>query len=90
MWGLFSPSVGSIAELEKSFIVERIKAGMQRARLEGPRLDRAPLNIDQDALARDRLVGISLTNVAKIYGVSRARIVRFVRKARQCQSVSAA
>jgi DNA invertase Pin-like site-specific DNA recombinase len=56
---------GAIAELERSLIVERIKAGMRRARLEGRRLGRVPLDVDRDALVRDRLAGISLTNVAK-------------------------
>jgi DNA invertase Pin-like site-specific DNA recombinase len=90
MWGLFLPSVGGIAELEKSLIVERIKAGMRRARLDGQRLGRAPLNIDHDALVRDRLAGMSLTNAAKKYGVSRASVVRFVREAQQRQAVAAA
>ena len=35
--------VGAIAELERSLIVERVKAGMRRARLEGRRIGRAPL-----------------------------------------------
>ncbi|MGC1833652.1 MAG: recombinase family protein, partial [Candidatus Acidiferrales bacterium] len=33
--------VGAISELERSLIVERVKAGMRRARLEGVRLGRA-------------------------------------------------
>jgi DNA invertase Pin-like site-specific DNA recombinase len=37
--------VGAIAELEKSLIVERVKAGMRRAKLEGRRIGRAPLNM---------------------------------------------
>ncbi len=81
MGRMFLTMVGSIAELERSLIVERIKAGMRRARLEGQRLGRAPLDIDHDALVRDRLAGMSLTNVAKKYGVSRASVVRFVREA---------
>src|SRR5208282_2863388 len=82
--------IGSIAELEKSLIVERIKAGMRRARMEGQRLGRAPLNIDRDALVRDRLSGMSLTQTAKRHGVSRASVVRFVREAQQRQAVAAA
>lgn len=90
MGRMFITLVGSIAELERSLIVERIKAGMRRARMEGQRLGRAPLNIDHDALVRDRLAGKSLTNVAKKYGVSRASVVRFVREAQQRQAVAAA
>jgi len=90
MGRMFITMVGSIAELERSLIVERIKAGMRRARMEGQRLGRAPLNIDHDALVRDRLAGMSLTGVAKKYGVSRASVVRFAREAKQSQAVFAA
>ena len=81
MGRMFITLIGSIAELEKSILVERIRAGMRRARMEGQRLGRAPLDVDHDALVRDRLAGMSLTCVAKKYGVSRASVVRFVREA---------
>ena len=35
--------IGAIAELERSLIVERVRAGMRRAKLEGLRLGRPPL-----------------------------------------------
>jgi DNA invertase Pin-like site-specific DNA recombinase len=89
MGRMFITLIGSIAELEKSILVERIRAGMRRAKLEGQRLGRAPLNIDHDALVRDRLAGMSLTNAAKKYGVSRASVVRFVREAQRRQAVAA-
>ncbi len=76
--------VGSIAELERSLIIERIKAGMRRAKIEGQRLGRAPLSVDRNALVRDRLAGMSLTDVAKKYRISRASVVRVVRQAK-CQ-----
>jgi DNA invertase Pin-like site-specific DNA recombinase len=87
---MFITLVGSIAELERSLITERIRAGMRRARLEGQRLGRAPLDIDHDALIQDRLAGMSLTSAAKKYGVSRASVVRFVREGRRRQMVVAA
>jgi DNA invertase Pin-like site-specific DNA recombinase len=83
---MFITLLGSIAELERSFIVERIKAGMRRRKLEGLRLGRVPLEIDHEALVHDRLNGMSLTKVAKRYGVSRASVVRFVRMAQQQNS----
>jgi len=70
--------VGAIAELERSLIVERVKAGMRRARLEGRRIGRAPLNVDRNAIVRDRLAGLSLTEVAKKHRVSRATVCRLV------------
>lgn len=89
MGRMFITMVGSIAELERSLIVERIKAGMRRARIEGQRLGRAPLEINHDDLVRDRLSGMSLTNVAKRYGVSRASVVRFVKEAKNRPAVAA-
>ena len=82
--------VGAIAELEKSLIVERVKAGMRRAKLEGRRIGRAPLNVDRTAIVRDRLAGLSLTKVAKKHRVSRATVVRLVRDAKQPEMVAAA
>jgi DNA invertase Pin-like site-specific DNA recombinase len=70
--------VGAIAELEKSLIVERVRAGMRRAKLEGRRIGRAPLNVDRAAIVRDRLSGMSLTEVAKKHHVSRATVCRLV------------
>jgi DNA invertase Pin-like site-specific DNA recombinase len=74
--------ISAIAELERSLIVERVRAGMRRAKLEGRRIGRSPLNVNHAALVCDRLAGMSLTNVAQKYGLSRASVVRFVREAR--------
>jgi len=73
--------ISAIAELERSLIVERVRAGMRRAKLEGRRIGRTPLDVNHAALVRDRLAGMSLTNVARKYGLSRASVVRFVREA---------
>jgi DNA invertase Pin-like site-specific DNA recombinase len=70
--------VGAMAELEESLIAERVKAGMRRAKLEGRRIERAPLNVDRAAIVRDRLAGLSLTKVAKKHRVSRATVCRLV------------
>ena len=52
--------IGAIAELERNLIVERVRAGMRRARLEGRRIGRAPLDVDREAILRDRARGLSL------------------------------
>jgi len=70
--------VGAIAELERSLIVERVKAGMRRAKLEGRRIGRAPLNIDRAQVVADRRSGMSLTEVAKKHRVSRGTVCRLV------------
>jgi DNA invertase Pin-like site-specific DNA recombinase len=74
--------VGAIAELEKSLIVERVKAGMRRAKLKGRRIGRSPLDVDRKQLVLDRRSGMSLTQVAKEYRISRASVVRFVKEAK--------
>jgi len=68
--------IGAIAELERNLIIERVRAGMRRARLEGRRLGRPPLNVNRDDLLRDRARGQSLTQLAKTYSISRASVVR--------------
>ena len=81
--------VGAIAELERSLIVERVKAGMRRAKLEGRRIGRSPLDIDRDQVVRDRSL-MSLTRVAKKHRISRASVVRLVKEAKHRQAVAAA
>jgi DNA invertase Pin-like site-specific DNA recombinase len=83
MGRLFLTIISSIAELEADLIKERIRAGMRRRKLDGLPVGRQPLNIDHDAVAEDRLRGLSLTETAKRHGISRATVVRFVREARQ-------
>jgi len=80
---LFLNLVGCIGELEGALTRERIRQGMARRRLEGFRIGRAPLNVDHQALVRDRLSGMSLTETAKAHHVSRASVVRFVHEARR-------
>ena len=89
MGRMFVTILGCIAELERSLIIERIKAGMHRRRLEGLPMGRAPLAIDHQSLVHDRLAGMSLTVVAKKYSVSRASVVRFTREAIKRESAQA-
>jgi DNA invertase Pin-like site-specific DNA recombinase len=70
--------IGAIAELERSLIVERVRAGMRRAKLEGRRIGRAPLQINREQVVADRRSGMSLTEVAKKHHVSRATVCRLV------------
>src|SRR5271169_1565564 len=72
--------VGAIAELERSLIVERVKAGMRRAKLEGRRIGRAPLDIDREQVVHDRCSGMSLTQVARKHKISRASVCRLMKE----------
>jgi DNA invertase Pin-like site-specific DNA recombinase len=68
--------IGAIAELERNLIVERVRAGMRRARLEGQRIGRPPVSLDRAAVLRDRQRGQSLGQLAGTYRVSRTTIHR--------------
>ena len=72
--------IGAIAELERNLIVERVRAGMRRARLEGRSIGRPSLEIDRAAIIRDRQLGRSLGQLAKTYAVSRATIYRVLQE----------
>ncbi len=79
--------IGCVAELERNLIIERVRAGMRRAKLEGRRIGREPLDVDRLAVVRDRARGLSLTELAKLYQVSRSSICRVLRDA-QSEPVS--
>jgi DNA invertase Pin-like site-specific DNA recombinase len=72
--------IGAIAELERNLIIERVRAGMRRAKLEGRHIGRKPLTLDRDAILRDRQRGQSLSQLAKGHLVSRATIHRVLRE----------
>ena len=74
--------VGAIAQVERQAIVERVKAGMRRARLEGRQIGRAPLSVDRDAILRDRERGLSLSQIAKAHQISKASVCRILKELR--------
>ena len=73
--------VSAIAELERCIIVERVKAGMRCARLEGRQIGRTRLDVNRQQVIQDRRSGMSLTQVAKKHGISRASVCRLVKEA---------
>jgi DNA invertase Pin-like site-specific DNA recombinase len=73
--------IGAIAELERNLIVERIRAGMRRARLDGRQIGRKPLEVDRAGLLRDRSKGKSYNDLAASYGISKASVGRVIKDA---------
>lgn len=71
--------VAAIAELERSLIVERVRAGIRRARLEGRHIGRKPLDLDRTAIIGDRAKGMSFRQVAKLHQISTATVRRVLR-----------
>jgi DNA invertase Pin-like site-specific DNA recombinase len=76
----------AIAELERNLIVERVRAGMRRARLEGRHIGRRPLDLDRESILRDRQRGQSLGKIAKAHGISRATVHRVIHEQTPTQS----
>jgi DNA invertase Pin-like site-specific DNA recombinase len=70
--------IGAIAELERSLIIERVRAGMRRAKLEGRHIGRKPLDLDTSAIIGDRAKGQSLRQVAKSHQISTATVRRIL------------
>ena len=73
--------IGAIAELERSLIVERVRAGMRRARLEGTRIGRPSLDLDREGILRDRQHGRSLGQIAREHRISRTTVHRVLSQA---------
>src|SRR5580704_6893886 len=44
--------VSAVAELERNLIIERVRAGMRRAKLEGRHVGRRRLQVDRDAIVQ--------------------------------------
>jgi DNA invertase Pin-like site-specific DNA recombinase len=68
--------IGAIAELERNLIIERVRAGMRRARLEGRHIGRNPLELDYAGIQHDRGQGHSLRQIAKSHRISAATVWR--------------
>ncbi len=81
MGRLFLTLIGSIAELESDLIRERVLAGMRRAKLDGVRIGRAPMNVDRAEIVHERLSGMSLTAVSRKWSVSRSLVCKLVNRA---------
>jgi DNA invertase Pin-like site-specific DNA recombinase len=73
--------VSAMAELERCIIIERVKAGMRRAKLEGRQIGRSRLDVNREQVILDRRSGMSLTQVAKKHAISRASVCRLMKEA---------
>ena len=51
--------LGSVAELERSMIVERVKAGLRNAKVKGKKLGRPRVVVDRSKIAILRKEGLS-------------------------------
>jgi DNA invertase Pin-like site-specific DNA recombinase len=81
MGRLFVTIISAIAELERLLVVDRVKSGMRRAKLEGRQIGRSRLDVNREQVVIDRRSSMSLTQVAKRHNISRASVCRLMKGA---------
>ncbi len=64
------------AELERSILIERVRAGMARARAEGKPIGRPVRRVDLERLARLRAEGRSIRDIARALAVPSSTIAK--------------
>src|SRR5881296_1794708 len=69
--------IAAIAQLERSLIAERVRAGLRRARAEGKRLGRPPLQVDFGRLENLIRRKLSVRSAAKELGISPSSYLRW-------------
>src|SRR5206468_2002064 len=72
--------IAAISALERSLIVERVKAGLRRARAEGKRLGRPRLQVSERQLRIVVNQNLPVRAAAKALGVSPSSYLRLVRQ----------
>ncbi|SRR5229473_798495 len=68
--------LGAVAELERSLIVERVKAGLRNARAKGKRLGRPRVILDVYRIAELRNTGLSWPQIANHMGCGLGTVYR--------------
>ena len=68
--------LGAVAELERSLIVERVRAGLRNARAKGKRLGRPRKAVDVSKIVRFRSQGVPWRVVGARLGVSPATALK--------------
>jgi DNA invertase Pin-like site-specific DNA recombinase len=71
--------LGAVAELERSLIAERVRAGLRNARAKGKRLGRPRITVDAAQIASLRAQGQSWRKVGNVLGISAATALLAVR-----------
>jgi DNA invertase Pin-like site-specific DNA recombinase len=66
--------LGAVAELERSLIVERVRAGLRNARAKGKQLGRPRVVVDAARITRLRAQGRSIREIANELGYSRSLV----------------
>jgi DNA invertase Pin-like site-specific DNA recombinase len=72
--------LSAVAQLERNLIIERVRSGMRRARLEGQHIGRPRLIVNREAVLRDRQRGYSIRQIAKLHRVGRTTVCRLLQE----------
>jgi DNA invertase Pin-like site-specific DNA recombinase len=71
--------LGAVAELERSLIVERVRAGLRNARAKGKTLGRPRVAVDAARIVRLRAQGLSWGKIAAELGIGEGTVYRLAR-----------
>jgi DNA invertase Pin-like site-specific DNA recombinase len=77
--------LGAVAELERSLIVERVKAGLRNARAKGKRLGRPKRTVDARRIAALRAQGTGWKRIAAEMGIGVGTLYRLAREGSKIQ-----
>jgi DNA invertase Pin-like site-specific DNA recombinase len=72
--------IGTMAQLERDIIRERVKAGLDRARSRGVRLGRPVSSVKPNEVLRLNREGLSLPDIARLLHCSRSTVKRRLRE----------
>ena len=70
--------IAAMAALERNIIIERVHAGLRRARQNGKRLGRPLVNIDADKVLMMRGDGKSMRQIAKVLGTNQTQVFKVI------------
>jgi DNA invertase Pin-like site-specific DNA recombinase len=81
--------LGAVAELERSLIVERVRAGLRNARAKGKRLGRPRVSVDAAKVSRLHTQGRSIREIANELGCSRGTVHKTLSNGRTARIANA-
>ncbi len=68
--------LGAVAELERSLIAERVRAGLRNAKAKGKKLGRPRVAVDAARVARLRAQGASWREISRELGLGKGSVQR--------------
>jgi len=82
--------LGAVAELERSLIAERVRAGLRNARAKGKKLGRPRITVDAARIQRLRAQGRTVREIASEVGYSRSLVHKTLAKGEPSRVANAA